>query len=81
MSFVLGRQAATDLTNKMGLVPAQRILSFSEITLVQETKMYPSRLAATAWHLAGNKQGRIVGFSGVCMHWPVLKYLNDESQV
>eukprot|EP00967_Tisochrysis_lutea_P133638 scaffold234826_cov19-Tisochrysis_lutea.AAC.1 len=31
--------------------------------LPTETKQYPSRLARSAWHLADNAQGRIVGFS------------------
>jgi hypothetical protein len=29
-----------------------------------ETKQYPSRLVATAWHLAQNPTGKIAGFSG-----------------
>lgn len=32
--------------------------------LPAETKQYPSRLAATAWHLAHNTSGNIAGFSG-----------------
>ncbi|KAF5833854.1 hypothetical protein DUNSADRAFT_9691 [Dunaliella salina] len=32
--------------------------------LPTETKQYPYRLARSAWHLADNAQGRIVGFSG-----------------
>eukprot|EP00983_Pelagomonas_calceolata_P049565 1141567-Pelagomonas_calceolata.AAC.2 len=31
---------------------------------MQETKQFPQRLAATAWHLADNGQGKIIGFSG-----------------
>lgn len=29
-----------------------------------ETQQYPSRLTATAWHLAHNPNGRVCGFSG-----------------
>ncbi len=32
--------------------------------LPQETQQYPERLVATAWHLADNPHGRVVGFSG-----------------
>ncbi len=32
--------------------------------LPSETKQFPQRLAASAWHLARNTRGRVVGFSG-----------------
>lgn len=31
----------------------------------REMRMYPGRLPASAWHLANNPAGRVIGFSGV----------------
>lgn len=31
----------------------------------REMRMYPGRLPASAWHLANNPAGQVIGFSGV----------------
>ena len=65
--------AKVDTTNALQLELMHSLLShnmaainfwLSYCVLGAETKQYPQRLSASAWHVADNTRGQVVGFSG-----------------
>ena len=65
--------AKVDTTNALQLELMHSLLSHNMATinfwlsycvLGTETKQYPQRLSASAWHVADNTRGQVVGFSG-----------------